>query len=99
MVYTSFTDCAFRSAHRWNFPVYNEYRKLVLGEACNYSTDYIQLNHYWSKSYEEFIERCKRGETIGGNKKQLDFFKINPISMISQIEEYERKNKSYKGKL
>ena len=32
------------------------------------------LNHYWSKSYEEFVERCNRGEVIGGNKRYTDFF-------------------------
>lgn len=94
MVYTSFADCSLRSAHRWSFPIYNEHRKLVVGESSNHSTDYIQLNHYWSKSYEEFINRCKRGETIGGNKNKMDFFKVNPLSMISQIEEYERQCKS-----
>ena len=96
MVYTTFTDCSFRSAHRWSFPLYNEYGKLVLGESSNHSTNYIQLNHYWSKSYEEFVNRCSRGETIGGNKNKMDFFRINPSSMMSQIEEYERQCKANK---
>lgn len=96
IVYTTFTDCSFRSAHRWSFPLYNEYGKLVLGESSNHSANYIQLNHYWSKSYEEFINRCSRGETIGGNKNKMDFFRINPSSMMSQIEEYERQCKANK---
>ena len=47
---------------------------MVLGETNKQSTDYIMLNHYWSKSYEEFVERCNRGEVIGGNKRYTDFF-------------------------
>lgn len=81
-------DCAFHSAHRWSFPVFNEHGKMVLGEINKQSTDYIMLNHYWSKSYEEFVERCDRGETIGGNKKYTDFLFVNPESMVFEIDKY-----------
>lgn len=50
------------------FPVFNEHKQMVLGETNKQSTDYIMLNHYWSKSYEEFVERCNRGEVIGGTR-------------------------------
>ena len=86
-------DCAFRSAHRWSFPVFNEHKQMVLGETNKQSTDYIMLNHYWSKSYEEFVERCNRGEVIGGNKRYTDFFYVNPESMTAEIEKYDEQRK------
>ena len=48
---------------------------------------------YHMMSYEEFVERCNRGEVIGGNKRYTDFFYVNPESMTAEIEKYDEQRK------
>lgn len=75
-------------AHRWNYPLFDENGNLVLGELRKPTYQYIALNHYYTKSFEEFFDRMKRGETIGGHKTLDDFFKVNDISMKPRIMKY-----------
>lgn len=87
--YEKIRDCVFRSPHRWNFPVYNEHRKLILEETLEQTLDYIYINHYYTKSYEEFNQRCNKGNADGSNKKLDAFFTINDYSMKDAIESYK----------
>ena len=42
-------------------------------------TDYFQLNHYYTKSYEEWLEKIKRGSVNPHYlRKYADFFELNP---------------------
>ncbi|WP_302132929.1 glycosyltransferase family 2 protein [uncultured Parabacteroides sp.] len=75
-------------AHRWSYPLFDENGNLILGELRKPTYQYIAVNHYYTKSFEEFFDRMKRGETIGGHKTLDDFFEINDISMKSLILKY-----------
>lgn len=42
-------------------------------------TDFYQLNHYFTKSYEEYLEKIHRGSVNPGfMRKYQEFFEINP---------------------
>lgn len=42
-------------------------------------TDFFQLNHYYTRSYEEFVEKIKRGTCVPYAKRKLsEFFQLNP---------------------
>ena len=42
-------------------------------------TDVLQLNHYYTRSYEEWIHKMERGSSVPGfGRRYSDFFKLNP---------------------
>ena len=44
---------------------------------CNVvATEKIVINHYYTKSYEEFITKVRRGSAYSGNDKGLELFRI-----------------------
>lgn len=52
----------------------NENMIPVFGPFSNYSSNKIQLNHYWTKSLEEFKGKIERGTADGTPKRTLDMF-------------------------
>jgi hypothetical protein len=92
--YTSTHDCSIRSAHRWTYPAFNEKGKRVFGETSKQSVSYIALNHYYTKSYEEFLSRISSGDVAGFVKTKENFFAVNPLSMRTEIENYTLKIQS-----
>lgn len=72
-----------KKAKTWEYPVH------IIEGGCNveFNTDYLApkcfkkawLNHYFSKSWEEFVERMfKRGNMNNYSRTCDDFFKTNP---------------------
>ena len=48
--------------HNPNIPIFDTDRRIIYGPANpNGSTDIAQLNHYFFKSYEEYVKKCERG--------------------------------------
>ncbi len=86
--YTTHFDCVLY-AHRWNFPIFNEHGKRIFGGLTKQSIDYIALNHYYTKSYEEFVSRVKSGDACNNKKTEEDFFSVNPESMRDEILKYK----------
>ena len=42
-------------------------------------TDYFRLNHYYTKSYEEWVNKIKRGSSNPNfSRKYSEFFELNP---------------------
>lgn len=42
-------------------------------------TDYFQLNHYYTRSYDEFMGKLKRGSSNPNFRRKItDFFELNP---------------------
>lgn len=53
-----------------HFPPVNEFDKIVIGTRNVASSEFpIQINHYFTKSYSEYVEKMAKGDV---------FFKINP---------------------
>ena len=47
--------------------------------SCHPSTDYICVNHYYTKSYEEWLNKLRRGTAHSTfQRKYSEFFYINP---------------------
>ncbi len=43
------------------------------------TVDFMQLNHYYTRSYEEWVEKIKRGSSNPNFRRKLsDFFELNP---------------------
>lgn len=55
----------------------NEHKKIIDEGRfhSNHTTDIIQLNHYFTRSYEEYEKKIKRGQADGRDLKKLDSFK------------------------
>lgn len=73
-------DASFRYAHRWTLPVYNERGERIKGVSHDISDENIVLNHYYTKSYEEFSKRCNKGDVLYRDKESRDinlFFLFN----------------------
>ncbi len=52
--------------------------KLVAGQRHNESLENAQLNHYFTKSYEEWLKKIARGRADGGGKRTpQEFFAYN----------------------
>ena len=48
------------------------------GKTTYFLYDKIQLNHYFTKSYEDWCQRFKRGDLMRNNRKFNHFFELNP---------------------
>jgi len=46
----------------------------------NATTDLIAIDHYYTKSYEEWLEKLRRGSchALSGGRKYQEFFEVNP---------------------
>jgi len=65
------------------FEVVDEYflpmAELAIGKKSNVTTDFICVDHYYTKSYEEWIEKLKRGRChLIHGRKYDEFFLYNP---------------------
>jgi glycosyl transferase family 92 len=50
-----------------------------------YTVDVAQINHYWTKSYEEFLRKCEKGLADGG-KRTLDNYETNQRWMSVRVD-------------
>ena len=55
-------DSGHRFVHREGRPLVNELGEEVRHRAAPHTSRTIQLNHYWSKSHEEFFAKARRGD-------------------------------------
>lgn len=93
-VFNRIYDASFRNVHRWSLPTYNEKREIIYQNTHKPSFDKIILNHYVTKSYEEYRKKRNRGSAmfIGDSHYNYEVFfaNANDESMIDEIEKYER---------
>lgn len=54
--------------------------------------DFFQLNHYYTRSYEEWVQKIKRGSSNPNfRRKYSDFFELNPdMKHLDTREDYEQ---------
>ena len=73
-----------RSANVCGFTSYiptmsEKYPYLELNIDSKISTDFFQLNHYYTRSYDEFVAKIKRGSANPNfRRKYSEFFELNP---------------------
>lgn len=61
----------------------------------NHTTDIIQLNHYFTRSYEEYANKIQRGQADGRDLKKLESFKHYDFStQDTSLLKYASKIKS-----
>jgi cellulose synthase/poly-beta-1,6-N-acetylglucosamine synthase-like glycosyltransferase len=58
--------------------------------------DKIQLNHYFTKSYEDWCDRFDRGDLAPNHRKWEAFFEQNPTMKNIAHYKYELSRKKYK---
>lgn len=59
-------------------------------ELWNMSEDFFQLNHYYTRSYEEWLKKISRGTVVPyAKRKYSEFFELNPeMSYLNTGEDY-----------
>lgn len=88
----SFTGKVFAQTNRirgYNIhhPQYREISRIVrYGEA----DDYFRLNHYYTRSYEEWVRKMERGSSVPDfGRKYSEFFLLNPdMEYLNTIEDF-----------
>lgn len=92
IVFIKIYDASFRNVHRWSLPTFNEKRQIVYQNTIKPSYEHLYINHYYTKSYEEFKKKCQRGDAmfkISIRDHKL-FFQINGDGLRAEIDRYER---------
>lgn len=86
-----------RSANVSGFTSYiptisEKYPYLELDIDNKISTDFFQLNHYYTRSYDEFVSKIKRGSSNPNfRRKYSEFFELNPeMKYLDTGEIYEQ---------
>ncbi len=70
----------------------NEYKDMVDSPFSQYvSIDYIQINHYWTRSEEEFKQKINRGRPLK-NVKSRNMKQFNNINKYSTIDDFSAIN-------
>lgn len=95
-VFNRIYDASFRYVHRWSLPTFNEKREIIHANTHKPTYDIIVLNHYVTKSYEEYRKKKNRGSAMFTGNSHYDynvfFANANDESMRKEIEKYEKNN-------
>lgn len=93
-IFNRIYDASFRNVHRWSLPTFNEKREIIYQNTHKPSYTKIVLNHYVTKSYEEYRQKRNRGSAmfVGNYHYDYDVFfaNANDESMKNEIEQYEK---------
>lgn len=73
-----------------NVPLAYTYPELNIDN--NVLKNYFQLNHYYTRSYDEFVAKIKRGSSNPNFRRRLsDFFELNPdMKYLDTGDDYEQ---------
>jgi len=72
--------------HNCNIPISNQDFEQFVGPFCNNcSTTYAKLNHYFTKTKEEFLEKIKRGRSDTLMKRNLMDFDDHNFNEIEDL--------------
>jgi len=78
----------------------NENFELVSSAASRNCIETIQLNHYFTRSYQDFKEKIRRGRAdVGGHHTLLEFFEIDHYANLVYDNKILRFLPELKGKL
>lgn len=62
-----------------NYRPYIRFEAAVLSGEKSKADDFFQLNHYYTRSYEEWLKKIKRGTVVPhAKRKYSEFFELNP---------------------
>ncbi len=59
--------------HKHGSKIINTSGKTIFGPFSEPVFDDIIINHFWTKSYEEYLERCKKGKADGNTPIKIDY--------------------------
>jgi len=72
--------------HNCNLPVSNQDFQLFTGPFCkNCSDKYAKLNHYFTKTKEEFLEKINRGRADTSIKRNLSEFEGHNVNEVEDL--------------
>lgn len=90
-IFIKIYDASFRNVHRWSLPTFNEKRQIIHQNTHKPSYECLYINHYYTKSYEEFKKKRQRGTAMFKMSTQDydSFFLVNEKELEKDIDIYE----------